>query len=174
MTVGLGISAPRGEFLQKGFRISAPPDSSESNHPFLLNPPELFQFQRATPRAQGGLCGPTAPPAFLPPGQRQTRPWVSSLTPPDGSPCVADLRPQPHTCNDVSAARPPAWLPTGGAGEQAPGPPLLPAPRSSRTASFSPLPRLLPALQAPSRQGAPARDTPLAPWEPRPPRFQLP
>ena len=104
VTVGLGISAPRGESLQKGFRISAP-RLVRIKSSLFIEPPELFQFQRETPRAQGGLCGPTAPPAFLPPGQRQTRPWVSSLTPPDGSPCVADLRPQPHTCNDVSAAK---------------------------------------------------------------------
>lgn len=151
-----------------------PPRLVRIKSSLFIEPPELFQFQRETPRAQGGLCGPTAPPAFLPPGQRQTRPWVSSLTPPDGSPCVADLRPQPHTCNDVSAAKAACLAAHRGRWRAGTWAPLLPAPRSSRTASFSPLPRLLPALQAPSRQGAPARDTPLAPWGPRPPRFQLP
>lgn len=61
----------------------------------------------------------------------------------------------------------PLRLPTGGAGEQAPGPLLLTTPASSRTwFILSPLPRLLPALQVSSRQGHPARDTPHCSWDP--------
>lgn len=76
-------------------------------------------------------------------------------------------------CNGCcpSPERLPARMPTRGAGEQALGPGLLPAPRSS--ALFSPPPKLLPVLHVSPRQVHPARDTPLSPWGPKQPPLQL-